>query len=59
MVHLATAGPVSNLGPANTIDTRGSLESEEDQTRGDTSINIEINIGEENAMSAKKDKIIF
>jgi hypothetical protein len=57
MIHLATAGPVSNLGLEHTIDNRGSLESVENQTRGDTIINIIIVEG--NTMSAKKDLFYF
>jgi hypothetical protein len=57
MLHLATASPVSSLGLENTSDNRGSLESEGNQTRGDTIINITINKG--NAMSAKREKNIL
>jgi hypothetical protein len=42
MVHLATPGPVHDLSLDNTLDSRGSLESVESKTRGDTFINIKI-----------------
>jgi hypothetical protein len=42
MVHLATPGPVYDLSLDNTLENRGSLESVEGKTRGDTFINIKI-----------------
>jgi hypothetical protein len=74
MVHLAIAGPVTNRGPTadrprpsyqpryqleNTIDNRGSLEYEVNQTKGDTIVNIKINKVKGKAMSANKKKYYF